>query len=86
MVLLVTAPPELRPHALSLAEVAQHLLGDIPSPPLLGWLQVGEHDCDCYVCHIQCIGTPCNRTCATCTALVPGATGKGPRLQGGLSI
>lgn len=39
-VLLWSVPPELRPFALSAAEFTQHLLGDIPSPPALGWLQV----------------------------------------------
>ncbi|KAL4856758.1 putative sphingolipid transporter spinster 2 [Chlorella vulgaris] len=38
-VLLWSVPPELRPFALSAAEFTQHLLGDIPSPPALGWLQ-----------------------------------------------
>lgn len=38
-VLLWSVPPDLRPFALSMAEVMQHLAGDIPSPPLLGWLQ-----------------------------------------------
>eukprot|EP00887_Chlorella_sp_A99_P003212 scaffold9.g3212.t1 len=38
-VLLWSVAPELRPLALSFSEVSQHLLGDIPSPPLLGWLQ-----------------------------------------------
>ena len=32
-------PPELRPFAMSMSVVAGHLLGDVPSPPLLGWLQ-----------------------------------------------
>ena len=41
-VLLWSVPHELRPFALSAAEFAQHLFGDIPSPPLLGWLQVGR--------------------------------------------
>jgi hypothetical protein len=36
-----SVPQELRPFALSAAEAAQHLLGDIPAPPTLGWLQVG---------------------------------------------
>ena len=39
-VLLWSVPPDLRPFALSAAEASQHLLGDIPSPPALGWLQV----------------------------------------------
>ena len=40
-VLMWSVPPGLRPFALAAAEFSQHLLGDIPSPPLLGWLQVG---------------------------------------------
>lgn len=40
-VLMWSVPrPELRPFALSAAEFVQHALGDIPSPPALGWLQV----------------------------------------------
>ena len=40
-VLMWSVPPGLRPFALAAAEFSQHLFGDIPSPPLLGWLQVG---------------------------------------------
>ena len=32
-------PSVLRPLAISLMTVVIHLLGDVPSPPLLGWLQ-----------------------------------------------
>lgn len=39
-VLLWSVSAELRPFALSAAEFSQHLLGDIPAPPLLGLLQV----------------------------------------------
>lgn len=39
-VLLWSVPPGLRPFALAAAEFSQHALGDIPSPPALGWLQV----------------------------------------------
>lgn len=35
-------PPALRPLGSSLVTVAVHLLGDVPSPPALGWLQVGR--------------------------------------------
>ncbi|KAL4447478.1 hypothetical protein ABPG75_004697 [Micractinium tetrahymenae] len=38
-VLLWSVPPGLRPFALAAAEFSQHALGDIPSPPALGWLQ-----------------------------------------------
>lgn len=38
-VLLWSVPPGLRPLAISLSVVATHLLGDVPSPPLLGLLQ-----------------------------------------------
>ncbi|PSC68467.1 putative sphingolipid transporter spinster-like protein 2 [Micractinium conductrix] len=38
-VLLWSVSAELRPFALSAAEFSQHLLGDIPAPPLLGLLQ-----------------------------------------------
>lgn len=38
--LLWSVPPGLRPFTLSACEFAQHALGDIPSPPALGWLQV----------------------------------------------
>lgn len=38
-VLLWSVPSDLRPFTLAAAEFAQHLLGDIPSPPALGWLQ-----------------------------------------------
>ncbi len=39
-VLLWSVPPSLRPFTLAAAEFSQHALGDIPSPPALGWLQV----------------------------------------------
>ena len=32
-------PPALRPFAVSMSVVAIHVLGDVPSPPLLGALQ-----------------------------------------------
>ncbi|KAL4434613.1 hypothetical protein ABPG77_002736 [Micractinium sp. CCAP 211/92] len=38
-VLLWSVPPSLRPFTLAAAEFSQHALGDIPSPPALGWLQ-----------------------------------------------
>jgi hypothetical protein len=38
-VLLWSVPPGVRPLAMSLSIVATHLLGDVPSPPLLGLLQ-----------------------------------------------
>ena len=38
-VLLWSVPPGVRPLAMSLSVVATHLLGDVPSPPLLGLLQ-----------------------------------------------
>ena len=38
-VALWSVPTELRPLAMSLSVVVIHLLGDVPSPPLLGWLQ-----------------------------------------------
>lgn len=37
-----TVPPSLRPLGASLMTVAIHALGDVPSPPLLGALQVGQ--------------------------------------------
>lgn len=38
-VLLWSVPPALRPMALSVAEVLNHALGDVPLPPLLGLMQ-----------------------------------------------
>jgi MFS transporter, Spinster family, sphingosine-1-phosphate transporter len=38
-VLLWSVPPGVRPLGMSLSIVATHLLGDVPSPPLLGLLQ-----------------------------------------------
>lgn len=32
-------PPALRPLAISLTTVSIHVLGDVPSPPLVGWLE-----------------------------------------------
>lgn len=34
-----SVPPALRPLGISLTTTAIHLLGDVPSPPLVGWLQ-----------------------------------------------
>lgn len=34
-----SVPTSLRPMAMSLMTISIHLLGDVPSPPLLGWLQ-----------------------------------------------
>lgn len=34
-----SVPSGLRPLAMSLMTIAIHLFGDVPSPPLLGWLQ-----------------------------------------------
>lgn len=36
---LWSVPPALRPLGISLTTTAIHLLGDVPSPPLVGWLQ-----------------------------------------------
>jgi MFS transporter, Spinster family, sphingosine-1-phosphate transporter len=36
---LWSVPPGLRPLGISLTTTAIHLLGDVPSPPLVGWLQ-----------------------------------------------
>lgn len=44
-VLLWSVPPGVRPFALAAAEFSQHALGDIPSPPALGWLQVRSSAC-----------------------------------------
>lgn len=38
-ILLWSCPAHLRPFVLSASEVVQHLLGDVPMPPLVGWLQ-----------------------------------------------
>lgn len=38
-VLLWSCPPHMRPFVLSASEVAQHVLGDVPTPPLMGALQ-----------------------------------------------
>lgn len=34
-----SVPSQLRPFAMSMSVVAIHVLGDVPSPPLLGALQ-----------------------------------------------
>ena len=38
-VVMWSVPAGLRPFATSISVVAMHLLGDVPSPPLLGWTQ-----------------------------------------------
>lgn len=38
-VLLWSVPPGLRPLAISMGIVVTHLLGDVPSPAAVGWLQ-----------------------------------------------
>ena len=38
-VIMWSVPAGLRPFATSISVVAMHLLGDVPSPPLLGWMQ-----------------------------------------------
>jgi hypothetical protein len=38
-VALWSVPPALRPYGMSVLIVMDHLLGDVPSPILLGWLQ-----------------------------------------------
>ena len=38
-VILWTVPPALRAPAMSMSVVVMHVLGDVPSPPLLGLLQ-----------------------------------------------
>lgn len=43
-VLLWSVPAALRPSALALSEIANHLLGDVPLPPLLGRLQQRTDD------------------------------------------
>ncbi|KAL6772052.1 hypothetical protein ACKKBG_A28775 [Auxenochlorella protothecoides x Auxenochlorella symbiontica] len=43
-VLLWSCPPQMRPFVLSASEVAQHVLGDVPTPPLMGALQQWKGD------------------------------------------
>jgi hypothetical protein len=49
-VLLWSVPPELRPVALGVAEVLNHVLGDVPLPPLLGLLQQHSGDWRLTMC------------------------------------
>ena len=53
-VLLWSVPPGVRPLAMSLSVVATHLLGDVPSPPLLGLLQGWLRN---WRCAAACAGT-----------------------------
>jgi hypothetical protein len=39
-----SVPTSLRPFAMSMSVVAIHVLGDVPSPPLLGVLQGALQD------------------------------------------
>ncbi|EFN50628.1 hypothetical protein CHLNCDRAFT_144659 [Chlorella variabilis] len=55
-VLMWSVPrPELRPFALSAAEFVQHALGDIPSPPALGWLQSKLNNWRLSMCICTCL-------------------------------
>lgn len=38
-VALWSVPPVLRPFGMAMLIICIHLLGDVPSPPELGWLQ-----------------------------------------------
>jgi hypothetical protein len=91
-----SVPSELRPFALSLAEVSQHLLGDIPSPPLIGALQsrlgnwrVSMSACTCLLAGSAAIFLAAllnSRGCADYRELLtpPGdEDGGGERAQGG---
>ena len=45
-IILVSVPPELRPMAFGIQTVAIHVLGDVPSPPLAGWIHDHVFDPD----------------------------------------
>lgn len=55
-VLLWSVPPGVRPLAMSLSVVATHLLGDVPSPLLLGLLQGWLRN---WRCADICAGAEC---------------------------
>jgi len=88
-VVLWSVPPGLRPLAMSLSVVATHLLGDVPSPPLLGLLQGWLHNWRCvYVTSRRNTAEPGKRflshTPRTCWASCPSPPPLGV-LQGWLS-
>jgi len=61
-VVLWSVPPGLRPFAVSMSIVLTHLLGDVPSPPLLGafqglvdnWRCADSHSDASMFCHPRC--------------------------------
>lgn len=55
-VVLWSVPARLRPFAMSLQVIIIHVLGDVPSPVLLGWLQERIHNWRCA--HKPCVALP----------------------------
>ena len=49
-VVLWCVPARLRPFAMSVQVIVIHVLGDVPSPVLLGWLQERLQNWRCAAC------------------------------------
>ena len=45
-IILLSVPPEQRPLAFGIQTIAIHVLGDVPSPPLAGWLHDAAFSAD----------------------------------------
>uniref|UniRef100_A0A061REG6 Mfs general substrate transporter n=1 Tax=Tetraselmis sp. GSL018 TaxID=582737 RepID=A0A061REG6_9CHLO len=54
-----SVPVGLRPQAVSFSTIMSHLLGDVPSPPVLGWLEgrLGRWDASMALCNLLIMGS-----------------------------